>query len=103
MKEGNAQQTKYVCQLPVQKFKIVKEAEEGKFAQILFQKLNTTFVINDWFHELKYAKIFFLFSFLSTLMNYDWYKDKLPQLLLFLNFFLLKKAALINFLCSDLK
>lgn len=47
MKEGNAQQTKYVCQLPVQKFKIVKEAKEGKFAQILFQKLNTTFVIND--------------------------------------------------------
>ena len=38
MKEGNAQQTKYVCQLPVQKFKIVKEEEEGKFAQILFQK-----------------------------------------------------------------
>ena len=38
MKEGNAQQTRYVCQLPVQKFKIVKEEEEGKFAQILFQK-----------------------------------------------------------------
>ena len=38
MKEGNAQQTKYVCQLPVQKFKIVKEEEEGKFAQFLFQK-----------------------------------------------------------------